>query len=347
MSITLTILRLFERFRAKPARLPGAALSGDDWREVQTNVGPILQELETLRRDTVRRIDRRLLWMAPAGVVAGLAVAALMQESWPTALHYSLIGLILGASTAFVPPNNAYRRAYKSRVIPHLAGRFGDLSYRPAQEPDLKRLATLGILPSFGKKCVEDEILGAYRDVRLSIVEAKLETGGKNSSVVFNGLLVEIRLSESLHGTTVVVRDNSKFGIALGAVFRGGTLNRVRLEDPRFEESYQVYGSDQIAARALLTPAVMERFMALGKEGEPPRLLAEDRTLLVAIPRGAQEDYFEPPSIANQVRGGHQLRQLSADIGSVLKLIDAVLEISPRTWPNEIAPGERSASAGD
>jgi len=49
----------------------------------------------------------------------------------------------------------------------------------------------------------------------------------------------------------------------------------------------------------------------------------------VALSKGKTEDLFEPPSIADPVQGSDMLLELSSDIGSVLKLVDAVLELAP------------------
>ena len=178
---------------------------------------------------------------------------------------------------------------------------------------------------------MEDEIFGAYKGVRLNIVEANLETGGKNSSVVFNGLLAELAFPGRFPGVTIVAKDAGVVGNVLRDFTGAAGLERVRLEDPRFEDRYQVYSSDQIGARALLTPAVMERLMELDRhtEGDPPRLLAEHGTLRMALSKHKKENLFEPPSIADPAHGGDMLLQLSGDIGSVLKLIDAVLELTP------------------
>jgi hypothetical protein len=300
-------------------------------------VGPILAELEGLRREALRAIDFRAAWMIPAGFAGGFILGMVFGRENPllNALMYAVVGAMAGWGTAFTTLNNAYRRAYKTRIIPHLTACFGELGYRPAEEPDLKRLAKLGLIPGFGKKRVEDEILGTYRGIHLKIVEAKLETGGKRSSVVFNGLLAELSFPGRFAGVTVVAKDGGLLGNALRDFVQASGLERVRLEDPRFEERYQVYSSDQISARALLTPAVMERLMELERQtqGDPPRLVAEHGTLRVALSKGKTEDLFEPPSIADPVEGGDMLLQLSSDIGSVLKLVDAVLELAPMAAP--------------
>jgi hypothetical protein len=300
-------------------------------------VRPILTELESLRKNTLRAIDFRVAWMVPLGLIAGLILGPIFQGDYPVlgAIGWAAIGVMAGWGTAFTPMNNKYRRAYKESIIPHLAACFGALDYRQAVEPDLKRLAKLGLIPGFGKKLVEDEILGAYRDIPVNIVEATLETGGKNSSVVFNGLLAELAFPGRFSGTTIVAKDGGLLGNALRTFVQASGLERVRLEDPDFESRYQVYSSDQISARALLTPAVMQRLMELERrtQGDPPRLLAEQGTLRVALSKGKTENLFEPPSIANPVSGSDMLVELSSDIGSVLELVDAVLELTPTATP--------------
>ena len=298
---------------------------------------PILVELESLRRRTLGAIDFRAAWMVPAGIIGGFIFGLVVYDDYPAlrGLMWAVFGGALGWALAFTSLNRAYRRAYKDSVIPHLTACFGALDYRPAVEPDLKRLARLGLVPGFGVKKVEDEILGTYRDIRVNIVEAKLETGGKNSRVVFNGLLVELAFPERFPGTTIVAKDGGPLGNAVRDFVQAEGLQRVRLEDPTFESRYQVYSSDQISARALLTPAVMQRLMELERhtEDDPPRLFAENGVLRVALPKGKADDLFEPPSIANPVGGSDMLLELSHDIGSVLEIVDAVLELTPMAMP--------------
>ena len=338
MSFTVAMLNLAKSFSSKPARNYGhAALSESQLSEVEVVVRPILAQLEALRRQTLRNIDFRAAWMIPVFFVGGFAFGMLIERETPvfSALMYGAVGAMGGWACAFTSLNNTYRRAYKSHVIPHLAACFGDLGYRPAVEPDLKRLAKLGLIPGFGVKKVEDEILGAYRGVPVNIVEARLETGGKNSRIVFNGLLAELSFPGRFSGVTVVAKDGGLLGNTLRAFVQASGLERVRLEDPRFEERYQVYSGDQISARALLTPAVMERLMELERhtQGDPPRLVAEYGTLRVALSKGNTEDLFEPPSIADPVGGSEMLLELSSDIGSVLRIVDAVLELAPMAAP--------------
>lgn len=335
MSFTVSLLQLTGAVRQNQRRYYRPSLPEEQLREVEVKVRPILNELEELRRKAIRSIDIRALFMVPGGIVAGFLVGSLIghDDTMPflRGLMYSALGGGLGWVWAFTSLNNAYRRAYKTRIIPHLAACFGELDYRPAVEPDLKRLTRLGLIPGFGKKLIEDEIYGNYRGIPLSIIEAKLETGGKNSSVVFNGLLVGLMFPRGFDGTTIVAKDGGILGNAMSDFVRTNGLERVRLEDSRFEDRYQVYSSDQIAARALLTPAVMERLMELAiySEGDPPRMLVEYGRMSVSIAKEKKANLFEPPSISSPAVGEQVLMQLSDDIGGALKLVDAVVEVTP------------------
>lgn len=340
MALTAALLQFAQGFSFKQRRGYGSKLPRTQIDAVEARVRPILTELESLRKNTLHAIDFRAAWMVPLGLIAGLILGPIFQNDYPVlgAIGWAAIGATAGWGTAFTSLNNKYRRAYKDSIIPHLAACFGTLDYRPAVEPDLKRLAKLGLIPGFGKKVVEDEILGAYRGIPVNIVEAKLETGGKNSSVVFNGLLAELAFPGRFAGTTIVAKDGGVVGNTIRNFVQESRMERVRLEDPDFESRYQVYSSDQIGARALLTPAVMQRLMELERQtqGDPPRLLAEYGTLRVALSKGKADNLFEPPSIASPVSGSDMLVELSSDIGSVLELVDAVLELTPTATPMSV-----------
>ena len=92
----------------------------------------------------------------------------------------------------------------------------------------------------------------------------------------------------------------------------------MQLDDVTFEQRYDVYSTDQIEARALLTPAFMERFMSLAESSgfSLPGAMAEGNTLIVALPkRMGAGDLFEPPPYWKPA-GGDALVRLQDDIRS-------------------------------
>ncbi len=79
---------------------------------------------------------------------------------------------------------------------------------------------------------------------------------------IFKGLFFHADFNKHFKGRTWVVPD-SGFNPISDLPRRG---DRVKLEDPEFEKIYQVYSTDQIEARYILTPAVMQAMSAIKKE---------------------------------------------------------------------------------
>lgn len=73
---------------------------------------------------------------------------------------------------------------------------------------------------------------------------------------IFKGLFFAADFNKHFHGSTLV-----RAGKA--GLFSGIFGNLVKLEDPRFNQVFRVYSSDQVEARYLLTPRLMERLLEL------------------------------------------------------------------------------------
>ncbi len=141
----------------------------------------------------------------------------------------------------------------------------------------------LGLVGNFNRSHFEDEVSGNYNGLIFSLVDAHLkDKQDKTTRTVFHGLLAAFEMTKSFHGRTLVLRDGGIIGNFLGGI--GQNLERVKLEDPRFESTYEVYASDQIEARYLLTPAFMERVLLLEQRlGCRVRLAFDRNSLLMSI----------------------------------------------------------------
>lgn len=73
---------------------------------------------------------------------------------------------------------------------------------------------------------------------------------------IFKGLFFAADFNKDFRGHTLV-----RAGKA--GIFSGIFDNLVKLEDPRFSQHFRVYSSDQVEARYILTPRLMERLMEL------------------------------------------------------------------------------------
>lgn len=307
---------------------------GADADALDTLLAPHVRELNRVRADIIREVKARSITRVPAGIAAAIVFwgAARFGSDPPGALDlvvFAFFGALAGEVWACSRLQDDYRRLYKSRVLPALAARFGNLTHASGSPDNVYRLRAARILPEFESVLAEDEISGTYRGLEVRIVEAHLErSSGDDRQTMFDGLLIEIRLPRSLTGTTAILADEGVFG-NLKTRWNIAGMKPVRLEDPEFERRYEVYSNDEIEARALLTPAFMERFRALAATSgfSLPGALAEGARLVVALPKSlGTGKLFEPPPYWKPA-GGEALAVLEQDIRAVLNVADTVISL--------------------
>ncbi len=175
-----------------------------------------------------------------------------------------LVGSLGGAGTGGWILNKA-----KARITEGLLGRITDklnFSYEMKLErPDYFEIFhQLKFFNAFNREHWEDEVKGSYngQDFTLCECHLKYKTRGKNSSTrtVFHGQLIVIDYPKEFSGTTVIHRDS---GIANRFKKPGKEFSKVGLASGEFEKNFEVWSTDQVEARTLLDPIMMERFQEL------------------------------------------------------------------------------------
>ena len=115
---------------------------------------------------------------------------------------------------------------------------------------------------------------------------------------IFMGLFFVAEFNKNFSGTTVVLPDLAEktFGF-LGKIFQSWNLTRkgqlIKLEDPEFEKLFVVYGDDQITARYILTPGLMQRLVEFrNRFNNTVYLSFKDSKVYVAV--SINRNLFEP-----------------------------------------------------
>lgn len=276
------------------------------------SLGPFLDSQEAARRATLAKAAGLALLFGAA------AIPALMVFGPPVALLSAIIGALLAHVVV-----DRFKTRVKHRVMDELCGLFR-LTYQAGPDTGLvDDFDALHLVPDHDRRETEDGIRGCQRGVDLDIVEARLVRRGHgkddSDSTVFQGLLAKLSFHKTFSGRTILSRDAGVFNLIKGWTTPG---ERVRLEDPLFERAFQVFSTDQIEARYLLTPGLMERLVKLSDRYGGRVQLAFDRdTLLIAI--DDREDRFEigsilRPSLARPAR----VFSMADEIEAVLGLID-------------------------
>ncbi len=146
--------------------------------------------------------------------------------------------------------------------IRHIDGENQQADSRQALASDAFSLAAFrdsGLVESFESAAVNHILAGDAQGVPFAIAEiALLDAKGYR---MFGGVLASFRLSHPRPGLTIVTRDSGLLGNLLAHA--GSAVERLPLEDPSFEGVFEVYGTDQVGGRVVLTTTMLERLKTL------------------------------------------------------------------------------------
>ncbi|MBX7495465.1 DUF3137 domain-containing protein [Qipengyuania sp. 6B39] len=199
----------------------------------------------------------------------------------------------------------------------------------PGHEWDLAH--SFGLLPSHDRKNFEDEWSGTLGGHDFRLYEAHLEEqrgSGKNRRwvTVYRGAIIRIASRRQFHGVTLLQRagkHKSFFGLGgkKDTVKLGGLhLQYVDMVSPQFEDTFDLYSTDQVEARWLAHPEYIERLVALEQsfDGKNVRTLFHRGELVIAIESG---NMFESGSI-NPADDHAKVRECNAQFGTLASLAE-------------------------
>lgn len=292
---------------------------------------PKLEELETerlrLKREGVRNGAIEVALMAAIGLVIDLTLGG--GFAWTLIL--SVIGLIYWPR--YIGSQSEKLRAfYKDQIIQPIVGAIcREARYLPDEGIDQQIFSSCGLF-SGRVDCygAEDMIEGRVGATRFSFSEVlaqekRTSHSGKTTTTywvdIFRGFLFVADFNKEFAGRTIVTR-SSFFSFSTPG-------QRARLEDPAFEKRFDVYTTDQIEARYILSPSLMRRITELDEAyGGRLTLSFHQSTLVVAIPESV--NHFE----ASVWRSVLDRSLFERDFGMIRQLVGIVdeLNLNLRIW---------------
>ena len=263
-------------------------------------IGPRLRAQEAVRKTAVKKT---ILYLAltPLVVVVHVLIAIFKVEWGVAGAEYDAIGIV-GSSLFTMPLYIAYVIIYSQRKIRtatknSIVGGFcrfknwtyfsGKLLTKSSYEPfGLSSFASLGFIPNYNSAAIEARITGKIHESYFQFFRATFSRAKETVyeycpwKYRFRGQFISISFPKNFLGQTVVLPDKGLFNLKK---IRG--LKRVRLVDPVFEKMFEVYGTDQVEARYLLTPDFMQRLVDLEHafKGKSIRFGFVENQLLIAI----------------------------------------------------------------
>ena len=184
----------------------------------------------------------------------------------------------------------------------------------------------------------DDRVVGKIGSTKIRFSEIHAEyTTNDTSHTIFKGLFFVADFNKDFQGRTFLLPDRAEAALGwIGTKLQ--SLNKahgdlVKLEDPVFERLFAVYGSDQIEARYILTPSLMERVVnfkrkSLGAGARELHMSFVDSNVYIAL--SYSRNLFEP-SVFKTILDPQDTRQYFDDLIFVLGIVED-LNLNLRIW---------------
>ena len=295
----------------------------------QQHIEPLTSKFESARVASLKACRGRLY--LSAAIYAALLLLALMFKpmlnlgSAPELFYIVLVVLLLPFIWWLYRPIKHYKQDVKQRIYPQIFKYFGsDFIFSREHKMSLSKLKASKILPYYDNANFDDYVQGTYKGVEIALNELHLTKQVQRdkrteTQTVFRGVMVELSSHKPFDGHTVVVKNRGGLINFLSGSFKG--LERVKLEDPIFEKQFDVFSTDQIEARFLLTVTFMERLQALSASFDNKIQCAfyQDRLLIMLQ---SKDNRFEMASIFKGATFEYEFSQINKEMKQLFAIVD-------------------------
>lgn len=223
-------------------------------------------------------------------------------------------------------PINRFKEHIKNQVMAKLLSYFGNFSYfyqRGIHSDLIQKSCLFGY---YHDKEDDDFFIGSYKDVNIMVAEEELirivrTNKGSRRVTIFDGIIIELDMNKQFNGQTVVKTDHGIFN----RFHCVANMENVKLEDVVFEKHFEVYSTDQIEARYVLTTAFMERILQLKQvfKGKKIQFSFFDNKLIIAI--DTSKDMFEVSSLFHKIPDYKRACETFNQITAVCSIVDILL----------------------
>lgn len=287
-----------------------------------------LRELEGIRLNKLRTLEWRKKIAVPIGFVLTpiLGIIDYWLLFWQSGNDDSAAGVSIAGLAGLwgwvTSPKRQYAKAYKKEILPEVASLIGNLEYDVDGKISMDEMKPSKIVPGHTSYSAEDLFFGRHNGAGIQFSEINLrKKSGKSTVTVFNGLCILMSYEEGkFAGHTILTKDKGKIGGWFQNTF--GSLEHADLVDPEFEELFDVYTNDQVEARYLVDPVVVERLKAIYDEYDGSKLMAAFFKNKFLILIASNTNHFEPADIRTSALDEDSLVSMQHEVREILSIVD-------------------------
>jgi hypothetical protein len=297
------------------------------------NLKVLVDEFESDRVAALISARKKLLWLTPLFFIIPILGWNILVWEYdyfdrPRFIGIYFIALSYLATIFYIYQSvNIYQTTIKTKIFPCILDFIGGFHYSATVSDIALQYKDTGIIPCFDQENSEDHIRGDYKDVSMDLFETHLQKWkgfgrSRRKETVFNGLIINLKLNKNFIGKTLVRADRGAAGNWFSKTLPD--FETIKLEDPLFEEVFEVHSNNQKEAQCLLTANFMERLLELIKifGGSKIEFCFENSSLLLMIP--LRKPMFEPGPITEPEDFIDDAQSLLKEIHLIFRIVDTL-----------------------
>lgn len=303
-----------------------------DFENLYKDLEPAIQQLETYRIALKQKGTKNGLFTAGILFTVG-CLFSLYAQAGPIGIVLSLLLAIGTLIYCIDVKSRELSLCYKNNIISAIVRQLcEEASFTPDQGiPESTFMASGLFSTSPDRYHSEDLITGKIGKTLFSCSEIvaeerKVTTDNKGHRhehwvTIFKGFFFIADFQKDFAGRTLIYR-NSWFKLCAG-------LQRVKLENPVFEKNFDTYSTDQVEARYILSPGLMEKILDLDRKFPGKIILSFYKSqVIIAIPESA--NHFEASIWKSQLHQNH----IQQEFTTLCKLTGIIkdLNLNLRIW---------------
>ena len=295
----------------------------------------VQQQLDEIHANVVKAKKQiKTVWYAVAGLT--VVLFALGYFSANPFFFFAIFAGLIGGSIAHSHLNSKSNARFKADIITKVINEDKALGiqYFYDQSISVAEFEASKIFQRYvDKYSGEDLFVGAWGKTKFKFSEIEAEEKNEHTDAqghkstdyetIFEGIMFIAEFHKNLKGITRVIEGKDGF---FEKLFAGNT--KVNLENPAFEKIYNTYSDNQVEARYILTPDMMERMLKL-REKFKSKVEFSFLNNLVFIAIHSNKDKFELDR--KKPVDKTQIKRVFAEIDSFIQIID-MLNLNLHIW---------------
>lgn len=310
----------------------------------QSRILPLMQDMEQVRKKYLHYfilacglavVAIPLLMWGIFHFQVAVSVAEQNSSSFADSAAYGLIAIIIAVCGT---PIALYKKKSKSKIMPLMLQYFEGFNYQYKKTISSVNINDTRLIGFYDGREGDDYFEGVYQNVPIKVSEEKFTQRKlvyRNNKPhyenieVFHGVLILLDMNKNFSGQTVVLQDKGFLNVFSKVNRDLKDLSNVKLEDSVFEKEFEVFASDQIEARYLLTTAFMERMLKLRAAYHADKIEFSFLNNQLFIALETNRDMFEPTSLFKTCLNKKLVEEAYLQIVSIFAIID-ILSLDKR-----------------